>query len=101
MTTVAPPSDSRDLLDWVEKVERVEVEGVDTERSSSGTASRASEGEMLNEGEVANWIGEVMLDLLSCSLSVGSILRSRILESCLHMTALSTTVPSRSPSQLK
>lgn len=38
-----------------------ELDGVDTERSSSGTASRASDGETLGEGEHGRCSGEVTL----------------------------------------
>lgn len=48
-TTVAPPSLSRDWRDRIE--EAVEVEGVDTDRSSGGTASSASDGDTDGDGE--------------------------------------------------
>lgn len=38
------------------------LEGVETERSSNGTASRASEGVTDGEGESGRWRGDVMLD---------------------------------------
>ncbi len=56
---MAPPSETLDCRERVERVEAEEVEGVDTERSSSGTASRAREGETLGEGELGRWMGEV------------------------------------------
>lgn len=41
-------------------MEAEEVEGVDTERSRCGTASRAREGETLGEGELGRCRGEVI-----------------------------------------
>lgn len=58
-TTVAAPSESLDCLDRVERVEPVEL-GVETERSSSGTASRAIEGDTLGEGESGRSSGEAI-----------------------------------------
>lgn len=60
-TTVAPPSESREFLDREERVEPAELEGVETERSRSGTASRASEGDTLSDGESGRVSGEAML----------------------------------------
>ena len=48
--TVVAPSDRRELRDRVESDEI--VEGVETARSSRGTASSASEGDVLGEGEL-------------------------------------------------
>lgn len=56
---MAPPSETLDCRERVERVEAEDVEGVDTERSSSGTASRAREGETLGDGELGRWRGEV------------------------------------------
>lgn len=56
---MAPPSLSRDCRDLIE--EAVEVEGVETERSSGGTASSAREGETEGEGEEGRCRGEATL----------------------------------------
>lgn len=59
-TTVAP-SDNREFLDRVDKVETVDVEGVETQRSSSGTASRARDAVVLGDGDLERCSGEAML----------------------------------------
>lgn len=48
----------------------VEQVGVETARSSVGTASRASEGEMLRGGEEGRWYGE--LSVLAGGLMIAS-----------------------------
>ena len=59
---MAPPSDTLDCRrDRVESSETLELDGVDTERSSRGMASRASDGEMLEDGESGRCIGDVAL----------------------------------------
>ena len=45
----------------MEIVELVDVEGVETVRSSRGTASRAREGDMLGDGEPGRWSGDVTM----------------------------------------
>ena len=45
----------------MERVDAVEEDGVDTERSRTGTASRASEGDTLGDGELGRRSGEVAL----------------------------------------
>ena len=57
--TVAPPSDTRECRDRLDREEM--VDGVDTARSRSGTASRASDGDILGEGELGLWTGEATL----------------------------------------
>ena len=54
------------------------VDGVETARSRSGTASRASDGEVLGEGELGLWSGEVTL------LSGGLVIVSAILTSIIR-----------------
>lgn len=51
----------RDCLDRVERVEMVELEGVDAALSRSGTASRARDGDVLSDGELGRCSGEVTL----------------------------------------
>lgn len=59
LMTVAPPSESRDWRERVEVVLIVEQVGVETARSSVGTASRASEGETQRGGEEGRLSGEL------------------------------------------
>lgn len=69
------PSESLDCLDLVESVEP-ESDGVENDRSSGGTASRASDGETLGEGEAARCNGEVFAlagTLTGISVLLGSI----------------------------
>ena len=61
MTTVAAPSESLDCRDLVESVDAAELDGVDADRSSRGTASRASDGETLGEGDAGLCSGDGML----------------------------------------
>lgn len=56
---MAPPSLRRDCLERIE--EAVDVEGVETDRSSWGTASSARDGETEGEGEEGRCCGEVAL----------------------------------------
>jgi hypothetical protein len=70
LTTVAPPSDEREFLDRVERVDI--VDGVETARSRSGTASRAREGEILGDGELGLWSGDATL--LSGGLVIVSVI---------------------------
>lgn len=67
---VAPPSDNLDRPDRVDSVDADELEGVDAARSSCGTASRASEGDTLGEGEHGRCSGEATL--LAAGLDVDS-----------------------------
>ena len=67
---MVPPSDSLDCRDRVDDVEIVELAGVDTERSSNGTASSARDGETLGDGELDRRSGEVTL--LNGGLVLGS-----------------------------
>lgn len=69
LTTVPPPSESLDCRERLEVVEKVEHVGVETVRSRVGTASRASEGETLKDGEAGLCSGEL-------SLLVGGLARS-------------------------
>ena len=48
-----PPSDSLELVDWVEIEETDDVPETDLSGSSNGTAPRAREGDVLGEGERA------------------------------------------------
>ena len=59
---MADPSESLECLDRVDSVLPVVLDGVDTDRSRSGTASNASEGVTDGEGESGRCMGLVMLD---------------------------------------
>ena len=61
------------------------VDGVETARSRSGTASRASDGEVLGEGELGLWSGEVTL--LSGGLVIVSAISTSIIRSLHNRTA--------------
>jgi len=58
-------------------VEAAELAGVETERSRLGTASRASEGDTLGEGEEGRCTGElsVLAGGLACSSAISSKLQ--------------------------
>lgn len=47
------------MRDLVLRVEAAELAGVETDRSRFGTASRASEGDMLGEGDEGRCTGEL------------------------------------------
>lgn len=87
--TVAPPSDDRECRDREDSVEM--VDGVETARSSSGTASSARDGDVLGEGELGLWSGEATL------LSGGLIIVSAMLSAWLRSSD-SRTVPAGVPS---
>lgn len=67
----------------MDRVEPVDVEGVDTERSRRGIAPRARDGDVLGDGDAGLCIGDVTL-LVGGLISVSAMLHgtSRPLCSC-------------------
>ena len=73
-----PPSLDRECRERTDGVETEEVEGVETDRSRFGTASRAGDGDTLGDGELGLRIGDAMLlcgGLESTSASAMSTLK--------------------------
>ena len=89
LTTVAPPSDEREFLDRVESVDI--VDGVETARSRSGTASRAREGDVLGEGELDRRFGDAAM-LSGGLVIVSAIFAVQVL--LLHCRRVLAGVPS-------
>lgn len=79
LTTPFPPSESLDSRDRVEVVEKVEQVGVEAVRSRRGIASRASDGDVLGDGEPGRRSGE--LSVLVGGL-VSSVSSSAMVASC-------------------
>lgn len=90
---MATPSESLDCRERVESVEAEEYDGVETERSSRGTASKAREGEMLGDGEPGRCSGDVMV------LSGGLVVVSAIIAD-VHTSTLRRYAGTRCESEL-